>query len=104
MDATQTQQDSNTQAVVLAALQLFMSDGEDHTIREIAEAMGWPEAKVRRAIASAPGGTPRELRYSESHRASYSRNYPGMQAGAHKVALYGPTREWLRELLLRAQG
>lgn len=95
---------TDTQTVVDAVVRMFMADGRDHSIKEVAAALGWSESRVRRAITSAPGGRPDELDSSVDYRTSYSRDYPTMEAGAHKVRLYGPTRQTLREMLLRTGG
>ena len=48
-------------------------------------------------------GCPRGVVIGEDSRESYSRNYPGMHAGYHKVTVYQPTMDALRQAVLTAR-
>ena len=50
--------------------------------------------------AAVPG---RGVVIGEDSRESYSRNYPGMHAGYHKVTVYQPTMDALRQAVLTAR-
>ncbi len=86
------------QLLVAAVVEMFLDDGEDHTIKEIAAKLGWTESRVRKIISDAHG-CPEGLHTREETRTSYSTNYRFMASGAHKVWVYGPSREYLRSLL-----
>lgn len=79
----------------------YLRTGEDATVAELATDLGWSEAKVRRVLATAPGGVPEGLYAEARTRQSHSRNYRYMAAGTHRVMVYGPHRSTLRALLLR---
>jgi hypothetical protein len=44
------------------------------------------------------------LRQAETTRPRYSRDYPAFEIGASLVAVYGPSRSLLREMILAASG
>jgi len=79
----------------------FLDDGRDHTIKELAVSLGVTEAVCRRAVELLPGT---EIRCSQEMRTSYSKSFRGMESGVHRVWVYGPTREYLRERLLAIRG
>jgi len=90
--------------LVGAIIGAYLATGKDLTARELAARIGWPESKVRRYLTAGPGGGPPDgIRTFSEARTSYSRDYPGMEAGAHKVTTYGPTRERLRDFILLLQ-
>lgn len=78
---------------------MYLKDGTDHTAIEIAHHMAYPIAAVRRVI-NAAHGCPYGLRCDQVSRESFSRDYPDMQKGYHKVWVYGPDRDTLRKKLL----
>ena len=86
---------------IAAVTARYLSTGKDLTVPEIAECMGWGEAKVRKLLAR-HGGCPNGLQSRQDERPSYSKSYRAMQSGVHKVWVYGPTRETLRELVNQA--
>lgn len=82
-----------------AAMALFLQDGKDHTAQEIATHLGWGVDRVRKHLGG-QNGFLEGLRVEEEYRSRYSRSYPHMQAGHHKVSVYGPSREALRATIL----
>jgi transposase-like protein len=80
-----------------AIVALYLETGHDPDAPTIATRAGCSVGTVRRLARdhSFPGCLPRT-----EWRQSYSRDYPGFEAGAHKVTVYGPTRETLRQLVL----
>jgi hypothetical protein len=79
----------------------YLQTGKDQTAAELAGRSGWPLSKVRRYLTAGPGGAPPDgVRAFHEARTSYSRDFPGMEAGVHRVTTYGPTREKLRDWIL----
>lgn len=91
--------DPNVLDFVAAVTARYMATGKDLTVPEIAECLGWGEAKVRKLLAR-HGGCPNGLGSRQDERPSYSKSYRAMQSGVHKVWTYGPTRETLRTVAL----
>jgi len=90
--------------LVGAIIGAYLATGKDLTARELAARMCWTESKVRRYLTAGPGGGPPDgIRAFKEARTSYSRDYPGMEAGVHQVTTYGPTRERLRDFILLLQ-
>lgn len=77
----------------------YLETGNDCTVKEIAARLTWSESKVRKLLNDAHGFCVEGLHVSEETRTSYSTHYTMFAQGAHKVAVYGPTRRYLRELL-----
>jgi len=86
-------------AVRSAIVAMFLETGEDVTIKVIAARLGWTETKTRRHLTGDDGFLPDGIQQREAGRTSYSKDYPGTEAGAHKVSVYGPTRAFLREII-----
>lgn len=86
-----------------AVVEAYLETGKALDVKEIATRMGWSESKVRKVFTAA-GGCVTGLDLRQEGRESYSRNYPGMTAGAHKVWVYMPTRQTLREMILQLRG
>lgn len=80
----------------------YVREGKDLTADEIAAGIGWTASKVRRVIAAAHG-CPVGLCCSQESRASFSKSYRAMQSGTHRVWVYGPTRETLREVIKKVE-
>lgn len=89
------------EVVFKATVDLFIETGKDSTATEIAAKIGCKSAAVSAIFRENHGLIP-GLRVDEEYRASYSKNYPSMQTGAHKVFVYGPTRDTLREMLIKS--
>jgi hypothetical protein len=87
------------QQICSAVVEAFLETGKALDAPEIAKKLGWSESKVRR-ILRAHGGSVDGVAVREEGRASYSRAYRGMEAGAHRVSVYRPTLEALRALVL----
>lgn len=77
----------------------YLETGNDCTVKEIATKLQWSESKVRKLLNDAHGFCVEGLRVSEESRTSYSTHYTMFAHGAHRVAVYGPTRAYLRGLL-----
>lgn len=86
------------QAILRLVTDRFIAEGRDSTVAEIAARLCWGESRVRKLLARPLEG----LRVGQESRPSHSRDYPGMEAGTHRVWVYGPTREHLSSLLLAA--
>jgi hypothetical protein len=88
-----------------AIVTMFLTDRNDHTVKEISAHLGWSEARVRRLITD-DSGCGYELDgivSSAEYRDSYSRDYPMYRTGkTHRVTVYGPTRKHLAGLLKTA--
>jgi hypothetical protein len=76
----------------------FLATGEDLSVADIAKRAEVSEATVRKVI-NLTRGCPKGLQPREEYRESFSKNY-NMQTGAHKVWVYGPTRDTLRLMIL----
>lgn len=90
--------DIETDVLVAFVCEHFIAHGKDLTIAEIAEVTGWKESKIRRIMTHHHGCPDRLICHTVS-RASFSKDYPSMQAGAHNVTVYGPSRDTLRKML-----
>lgn len=88
------------QAVVEAAIALFLETGEDSTCAQIAERSGIPLSRARIALPARVGY---ELECHRESRPSYSKAYPTMESGVHVVWVYGPTRSQLRLMLAESR-
>lgn len=86
-----------------AVVAAYLETGRDQTVAEIAVRTGMSEAKVRKHLTDHVGFPADGLQRREESRTSYSKSYPAMEAGAHKVTTYGPSREYLRGLLNAAR-
>jgi hypothetical protein len=82
--------------IVEAVTKRYLETGEDSSIADIAKLCGKSESWVRKKFER---GWPETLTTYTEGRTSYSRNYPGMESGAHQVRMYGPSRTHLRALL-----
>lgn len=91
--------EEKARAVVEAVVALYLETGNDQTIKEIAAKMGLSEGSVRAAL----GDLPDELYCRDDVRQSFSKDYRMFTSGAHKVSVYGPTRDALRTMLLKAK-
>ncbi len=89
-------------AVYEVIVEHFMDHGEDATVAELAAALKCSESTVRKVL-NACHGVPKGCVVREEHRESYSKNYTNMQAGSHKVNVYGPSRATLRDLAKKFQ-
>ena len=91
---------NDQQMFVNAVTAMYLRDGRAHTVVEIAAETGWPVSKVRRVILAAPGGAMDGVNEDRETRASHSRNYPGIEAGVHRVSVFYPTLAHLRRLIV----
>jgi len=82
-------------AIAAYVLQAWVDGKDGVAADEIAAGLGVPVGRVRRAINDGHG-TVRGVRYAQGERVTYSRNYPGMQAGVVKVGIYYPDHDALR--------
>ena len=81
----------------------FLETGNAASVKDLAGRFDRSESWIRKALEEThhmPEGT--TLR--EEHRATYSRNYPGMRHGARKVTVYRPTVERLRQMVVADGG
>ncbi len=81
----------------------YITKKEGSTVKEIAARLKWSETKIRRLLDTGPGIEGVTSR--EEGRASYSKAYRMMEAGAHKVRVYYPTLDYMVALVrdLRAR-
>ena len=100
MEGKKTEKTEVRDAIVAA----WIETGEDITVKVIAALLGWSEAKVRRHLTDASGFVVEGFQRREEGRTSYSRDYRGFESGSHKVSVYGPTREFLRQMLIAKGG
>jgi hypothetical protein len=76
----------------------FISSGEWCDAKTIAKGLDVSTAVIRNRM-SKEGGCPSGLDVREEWRTSYSKDYPMMEAGAHKANVYAPTRQLLRVMV-----
>lgn len=76
----------------------YLETGKPAEAPELAKRLGWSVAKVRRLLDELHG--PKGVMAYQETRVSYSRSYPGMEAGAHKVWTYAPALWLLRDIIL----
>lgn len=95
--------ETNERQVRDAVVEAYLETGKALDAKEIATRMGCSESTVRKILTKA-GGCVNGLRTSQQGRDSYSRNYPGSTSGAHKVWVYSPALETLREMILQLRG
>lgn len=88
--------DEKIQAVCQAIENHFIETGEDVSVKEIAEIMGWSESRVRSVIEDV---WRHDIIARKDSRTSYSKNYRGFDAGAHVVWVYGPSRSRMRKMI-----
>lgn len=101
-----TKQKSDLTPTMLAdrVIDLYLDRGEYLTVKEIAEAVGVSESIVRRRLLDESAFLrDSRLTHRREGRASYSRDYPGMEFGAHQVWTYGPTMDCLRSMVRTAR-
>jgi hypothetical protein len=91
------------EAIRDTVVNIYLETGAELTCAEIAEKGLWPVGKVRAAMNRHHGCLP-GLVANEEHRPSHSKNYPGMTTGSHKVWVYAPTREHLRQMIRTLRG
>jgi AraC-like DNA-binding protein len=91
--------EAKTEALETAVIEAYLETGEGLCVKQIAARLGWSESTVRGVIDHHHGITPR-LRCYQDARTSYSKDYPGMSAGVHKVWAYIPGRDTLRQMVL----
>jgi hypothetical protein len=79
--------------IAKAVLGAWLAGKEGLTVKEIAAAIHLSETAVRRHMNGAPvKGT----RYFQGEKQTFSKDYPGMQAGVVRVGMYAPDDEALR--------
>lgn len=79
-------------------------DGEGWaTVREIAQGVVAGERAVRNALHG-PSEAPRSVVMRESSRMTYSKDYPMMECGAHRVYEWSVSRRFLCARLAKAEG
>jgi DNA-binding IclR family transcriptional regulator len=86
------------EAIRTTALEAFLETGKALDVNEIATRLGWSASKVRRVLVGAHGCVDGLMAHQES-RASYSMSYRNTQSGAHRVWVYKPTLETLRDMI-----
>jgi hypothetical protein len=95
--------DENAVLIRDAVVAHYLETGGDIDAQGLAARLGWSATKVRKVINDNHGSVPGVHPY-EDQRHSYSRNFPDMAIGSHKVWVYRPQLSYLRELLLAARG
>ncbi len=78
----------------------WLEVGHDLTVREIAVYIGKNDSFVRRQFAKHGGSLP-GLQATRESRPSRSLDYPMFRSGGHRVWVYGPTRQTLRDRILK---
>jgi hypothetical protein len=73
--------------IVDAATELFLATGDFHSLEDIAAKAGCSTGTIYKIMRASPGGLPRNLSCSGGDRAG-------------RGASYGPSREYLRQLVL----
>ena len=86
-----------------AIVSFFMTSGMDATVADLAEVLGCGETTVRKALIK-EAGCPVGCTVREEHRESKSKSYIYMSVGAHKVTVYGPSRDTLRLMVKASRG
>lgn len=86
-----------------AVVDHYLKTGNSADAPTIAAGLGWPERKVREVLRLNFGAIPGTHAQQEA-RASYSKNYPGMQSGSHRVWCYLPSLSTLREIIVGKVG
>jgi transposase len=76
----------------------YITTGKSSTIKDIAEQTCRSEATVRKVL-NASGGAVQGTGYGEASVPTFSKDYPMMQVGSHKVAVFAPTMDHLREMI-----
>ncbi|MCX7255685.1 MAG: hypothetical protein NTZ64_02870 [Polaromonas sp.] len=82
-----------------AVMAYFIKHGRACTAKELAEHMERGEQWVRKVMSDNHGCTRGSIICEES-RESYSKSYPSMQMGYHKVTCYQPTMESMRQTII----
>ena len=85
-----------------AVMDYFIRYGKSCTIKELAVHMQRGDAWVRKVMNDNHGCT-RGSVVSEESRESFSKSYPSMQAGYHKVICYQPAMESMRQMIIAKQ-
>lgn len=86
-------------AVDAAIMSYFLQHGRACTIKELAEHMSRSERWLRKVMSDNHGCTRGSVVVDES-RESFSKSYPGMQMGYHRVTCYQPTMASMRAAIL----
>lgn len=81
----------------------YLETGKMLDAPAVAARLRWSETKVRR-LMDLLRGAPEGVHCSQEHRATESRNYPGITVGSHRVWMYAPTLWHLRNLILASRG
>ncbi|APU88953.1 hypothetical protein Rctr197k_155 [Virus Rctr197k] len=97
-----TIRDEQTKELTAFITRRYLETGNDSTVKEMAEGLGWSASKVRAVIDHNRGALPGMCSQREA-RESFSKDYPSMQAGAHMVFVYGPTRATLRAMIVASE-
>ena len=84
-----------------AVVSLYLKTGEPVSIAEIAKHLECGAPRVR-SLMSEAHGVISGLDISQAERESYSKDYPMMQVGYHRVYVYSPSKSTLRALVLAA--
>jgi hypothetical protein len=84
--------------VTEAVTEAFIEDGKAHTAAEIAARIGCSVAAVRATMPN--GWPPAGIDHEEDSRPSYSASYRGMETGSHRVTVYQPSREAMRQAVI----
>lgn len=86
--------------IVAIVLESWIAGKDALTAEEIGEKTGTSAARVRKAMAARYGTIP-GLAYSQGEKATYSRSYPGFQAGVVRVGTWRPSGETLRAEIVK---
>jgi hypothetical protein len=84
--------------VAVAVFYYWMGTGEPATVKDLAAALGWSAAKVRKAIDANPGGCIKGCCWAERQVPVREGNYQTVRHW-RKVDAYQPDRESLRRIL-----
>lgn len=91
----------NREAVAAAVMAFYVAQGRPATFEEIAIEASMPVARVRRVIVDARDFVIDGVEMTEEQRPSYSKSYRHMVSGSHKVRVFAPTREAMRQEIRR---
>lgn len=91
------------QEIFQTVFEYYLETGQALDSSAISQRLGWSLSKTRRIFRDA-GGTVDGLEMLDSSRYSRSKSYPGMTVGSHRVSVYIPTLEALRNIILGLRG
>lgn len=89
--------------VVRAIMDVYMETGEPTDAATIATRCGMSAAQVVNCIVDSQKFVAEGVEMTEVSRPSYSKNYPMISTGSHRVRVFAPTREAVRQEAIRVK-